>query len=68
MSVHVLTLVRAVTVYSVPPVCSVYWTPADWNRSARRTCEPLAFRAIGLDWVSTGTRDKVGKLLYEVSK
>jgi len=68
MNAEPLVFIRATRVYSVPPVCSAQWTPADWERSSRLVYEPLTLTILGMTWRATGERDARGQLLYEVSR
>lgn len=60
-----LIVVRSWTSYPVPPVPTVYWQPEDWQRIARRHCEPLILDMIGYRWHAVNARDERGQLLYE---
>lgn len=62
---HRLIYVKATRVYPVPPVCTAYWTPADWARVASVRVEPLVIDYCGDPWVATGARNDRGQLLYE---
>jgi hypothetical protein len=37
-------------VYPVPPVCTAYWTEADWERTARIVGDPLVLEGLGFRW------------------
>jgi len=51
-------------VCDVPPVCTAYWTAADWAKVTRVVVEPLVLDMLGFTWTATGERDSNGKLLY----
>jgi len=59
-----LVFVRKTTVCDVPPVCTAYWTAADWAKVTRVVVEPLVLDMLGFTWTATGERDSNGKLLY----
>lgn len=56
---------RSWTVYPVPPVCTVYWTEADWAKVARVVTEPRTIEALGFTWIAVG-RNAAGALLYAI--
>ncbi len=66
MTMNPLVFLRSTTVYPVPPVCSVFWTPDDWQRTSSRVTEPLTLVSLGYLWGATGERDAHGRLLYRV--
>lgn len=55
-------------VFPVPPVCTAFWTAADWDRyiaqNGRVVEEPREILAIGFRWVATDERDERGRMLY----
>lgn len=64
MTTSPLVFVRKTVSYPVPPVCTAFWTAADWERTKVVTVETLVIDAIGFWWVATGERDSTGALLY----
>jgi hypothetical protein len=63
-----LVFVRKTITYPVPPVCTVFWTAADWAKTARVTVEPLVLDSLGFTWTATGERDSRGQLLYRLQE
>lgn len=66
METKPLIVVRTWESVAVPPVCSIYWTAADWTRVTRRHCEPLILDACGYRWHAMNARNERGQLLYEL--
>jgi hypothetical protein len=58
------------TRFPVPPVCTAYWTEADWERYIEATgvvveTEPDTLPGFnGAVWEKTGTRNTKGEALY----
>ena len=58
------------TRFPVPPVCTAYWTEADWARyieanGVRVNTEPDTLPGFnGAVWVKTGERNAKGEVLY----
>lgn len=50
--------------YPVPPVLSVHWTPADWERTAFYTHELPEQQFFGDTW-HAADRDASGNILYQ---
>jgi hypothetical protein len=63
-----LVFVRRTKCYPVPPVCSAFWTAADWERTATFTVEPLVIDALGITFTATGERNARGEMLYRAQE
>ena len=57
---------RVTKCYPVPPVCTVHWTPEDWERTAYYVTEPATLDVFGETWHACG-RTAGGTLLYSLT-
>lgn len=56
---------RTTKCYPVPPVCTVYWTDDDWERTAFYITEPEFVQWFDHTWKAVD-RDERGHVLYQL--
>ena len=51
--------------YPVPPVCTLYWSSEDWEKTAVLVVEDEYINALGYKWKADGRNEK-GETVYKI--